>query len=413
MKINIYGTDQTALVFYLSNKNMEVNKFIESSLSKEDTITLNFLNHKEFFSVIPLLRAEQDLKKYYTVVATSVSAYWQIKKNLELLGLKEFENFEYFSTFQKQIAVTFGNCNAHGVASFLSSNPIFNFEYGFYPIQPTFEIFREGFRVKDQLSDKVLQRAKLFLYQEIRANNQYGIEYETSQYVKKVSNKCCSICVPNYVKLPTFLFPQSIYLDEATNLEFNNSKKRIFSPFTSRDCFIDRKYQDTSLSSLTDLIYKRDFIDHHLIFDLFDEFVAKLGKREKISDQIKTKDFILSNFKNYQLFYDLRHPSRELLIFIAKKILNILGISDSYDIRKNTAVYDCLPVSGGGRFAELDCEETPIYHSVFKALNLNFERKLLHSSYIRNNPFNNITAVKTVEGYIKDYVLWNYGYHIR
>ena len=62
---------------------------------------------------------------------------------------------------------------------------------------------------------------------------------------------------------------------------------------------------------------------------------------------------------------------------------------------------------------ELDCEETPIYHSVFKALNLNFERKLLHSSYIRNNPFNNITAVKTVEGYIKDYVLWNYGYHIR
>lgn len=411
MKINIYGTARNALIFYLSNRNVEVNKFIESSLSSEDTVNINFFNHKESCSVISLMHAEQDLKKYYTVVATSEISYWEIKKILEALGLTEFENFEFCATFQKKIAITFGNCNAHGVATLLSSNPHFFSEYGFYPVQPTFELFREGISVKEQMNDSVLQRASLFLYQDIRLNNQYGTEYETSQYIKKLNSSCRCICVPNYVKMPAFLFPQSQYLDINPILDFNNMTRNIVSPFTSKDCYIDQYYQNRTLNFLTDLICKKDFIDHHYILDLFDEFVEKLENREH-NCEIKTSNFILANFKKCQLFYDLRHPSRELLSFIAVKILNLLGITNHCDTTENFVVRDCLPVSGGGRFVELDCDEVPIYLSVFKTFNFTFERKLLHRSYIRNDSFHHVISVKTVEGYIKDYVLWNYGKQI-
>lgn len=409
-KINIYGTKESALVFFLANKDrVKVNKFIDGQISTEKMIDISYFDHSEQYVAIPVLKAINDLKQYYTVVATSVKTYWIIKKVLEKLGFEEFEHFEYFATFNKKIALVYGNCNAHGVATILSFSKIFNEIYGFYPVQPTFELYREGTTVASQYSNKVLKKAALFLYQDIRLNNQYGAEFSSISLLNKVSCSCRKICIPNFVKLPEFLFPQSQYIDAPMTLLKCASQKDIFSPFTSRDYFIDRYHESRKLCSLVNMICKDDVIDHNLIKDLFDLFIEKLSKRDENWD-VKTKNFILKNYKNHQLFYDLRHPSRYLLTYVSEEVLKILHMQDCCSLLEDSSI----PVyrsffSSGGRFVDLDCEEVPIYNSVFKSLNLEFSRQLLHQSYVRNEPFHSLIGVRTVEDYVRDYMMFNYG----
>lgn len=409
-KINIYGTKESALVFLLANKDrIKVNKFIDGQISTEKKIDISYFDHSEQYVAIPVLKAIKDLKQYYTVVATSVKTYWIIKKVLEKLGFEEFDNFEYFATFNKKIALVYGNCNAHGVATILSFSKIFNEKYGFYPVQPTFELYREGISVTSQYNNKILKKASLFLYQDVRLNNQYGAEFSSIPLLNKVSCSCRKICIPNFVKLPEFLFPQSQYIDAPITLLKCASQKDILSPFTSRDCFIDRYHESRKLCSLVNMICKDDVIDHNLIKDLFDLFVEKISKRDKNWD-VKTKNFILKNYKNHQLFYDLRHPSRYLLTYVSEEVLKILNMQSCCSSLENSSI----PVyrsfcSSGGRFVDLDCEEVPIYNSVFKSLNLEFSRQLMHQSYVRNEPFHSLIGVRTVEDYVRDYMMFNYG----
>lgn len=409
-KINIYGTRESALVFLLANKDrIKVNKFIDGQISTEKMVDISYFDHIEQYVAIPVLKAINDLKQYYTVVATSVRTYWVIKKVLEKLGFEEFVHFEYCATFNKKIALVYGNCNAHGVASILSFSKIFNEKYGFYPVQPTFELYREGIPVVSQYSNKVLKKAALFLYQDVRLNNQYGAEFSSSSLLNKVSCSCRKICIPNFVKLPKFLFPQSQYIDAHIALLKCASQKDIISPFSSRDYFIDRYHERRKLCSLVNMICKDDVIDHNLIKDLFDLFIEKLSKRDKIWD-VKTKNFILKNYKNHQLFYDLGHPSRYLLTYVSEEVLKILHMQDCCDLLEDSSI----PVyrsffSSSGRFVDLDYEEVPIYNSVFKSLNLEFSRKLMHQSYVKSEPFHSLSGVRTVEDYVRDYMMFNYG----
>ena len=65
--------------------------------------------------------------------------------------------------------------------------------------------------------------------------------------------------------------------------------------------------------------------------------------------------------------------------------------------------------SSSGRFVDLDYEEVPIYNSVFKSLNLEFSRQLMHQSYVKSEPFHSLSGVRTVEDYVRDYMMFNYG----
>lgn len=98
--IVIYGTGATALKFVLTNKNIEICSFVEGKNKKKKVFM------KDLFPFVPVLlfeEAEVILKKHYTVVASSEDIYWEIKNRLEKeYGLIEFENFEYWETYQKK-----------------------------------------------------------------------------------------------------------------------------------------------------------------------------------------------------------------------------------------------------------------------------------------------------------------------
>lgn len=392
MKINIYGTKDSAMLFFLHHPEIEVNRFIDGNLSEEETFDFNFADRNESYKILPLLKAEKDLKKYYTVVATSIDAYWKIKKSLELIGLKEFVNFEYHSTFKKKIAVTYGNCNAHGIRKLLSANDSFNAIYGFYPLQYIHEIDKNTCPINYQLSDVILDKCDLFLFQDIRTNNRFGPEYASELFVKRINKRCHKICVPNFVHLPTFLFPQVIFPVE-TSYHYKNR-----SSFRCRDFYLDKFHSTRSVDSLQKMICEDDMIDHQFINDLLDEFSAKIKKRESCWD-IKVSDFIFSRYKKIQLFYDPLHPTKALLSYIANKILNLL------QLKENNSCGDFRPVGG----VYLDDSNVPIYHSVEKCLGLNYSNDLLGRSFLRDNCSYSLCCTRTVKEYVRDYILWHYG----
>ena len=63
MKINIYGTKDSARLFFLHHPEIEVNRFIDGNLSEEETFDFNFADRNESYKILPLLKAEKDLKK--------------------------------------------------------------------------------------------------------------------------------------------------------------------------------------------------------------------------------------------------------------------------------------------------------------------------------------------------------------
>lgn len=400
MKINIYGSKDSAVLFYLRHKNIQVNKFIDGLLTSESIFNFNFVDHSELYEIKPVLQAEADLKKCYTVVATSEGAYWTVKRVLENMGLKEFENFEYFSTFQKKkIAVVYGNCNAFGVRDLLLTNKAFNDDYGVYPVKAICDFDNGNVSLREQLNDQVLDKCDLFLYQDVLDTNRFGRQFASAPILNKLNSACRKICLPNFVKFPIFLFPQTT--PDVEHRYYNG----VQSPFGARDCYLDCFHGVRSEDSLCRMITKEDIIDHQLIWDLFDEFVEKIKRSERTWD-ISVLDFILSNFRCSQLFYDLYHPSPLLLSFVEKEILKLIDTSGKYSNSVSSTV--------GGSYVLLDTTELPVYESVRKTLGIQYRTDVLCKTMQRNNSIvgqwaGHLFCTRTVREYVADYLSWNYG----
>ena len=69
MKYNIYGSRDSAVLFLLKNKNIEINKFIDGKISQKSLINFNFADQPRSYDVLPLKYAQKELKKFYTIVA--------------------------------------------------------------------------------------------------------------------------------------------------------------------------------------------------------------------------------------------------------------------------------------------------------------------------------------------------------
>ena len=395
MKVNIYGSKDSALRFILSNKNLEINKFIDGKLKEPCYFDLNYVDSPVKYPVIPLADAEDDLRKFHTIVCCSPESYWGIKKDLETLGFVEFEDFEYFKTFRKKIAICYGNCNAFGVKAMLEATPDFYHNYGFYPVLPVYHITQNN-HLKIQVTEEILNRCDLFLYQMIREQNIYGPEYATSNIVNIIHNNNCQlISIPNYYGLPKFMFPQC----NKCRTEHLNSVEGLLFPFQNlRDFYIDTNYQKMNVNQLCEMIAEKDVIDHSHILDLFDEFQYKLVDREK-ELSVKTSSYIFSHFREYQLFYDPFHPAEKLLSVIANKVLFLINKNYKYQIDK---------YYNGGDFALLDSNEIPVYNSVRKTFDFQFSQPILRRSLLRYSVQHAVTIPLTLKQYVELYLCFNY-----
>lgn len=378
--INVYGTGINAVNFVLSNRDIKIAAFIEG----RDCSKKEFMKNA-FTASIPVVwreAAETVLRKNYTVVASSINAYWIIKERLEKeYGLIEFEDFEYYTTFRKKIAVIYGNCHTVPIRQILELSKEFNDTYGFYPLKTICEMKECG---GIGLESRVYERCELFIHQCIREGNLYGMQYASKNLLRKLPARSKVIGIPNLYRLPRFLFPQVDYDKDASGVRWES-----YNYFPFRDKYIDANYKKMSVSQICEMIRDDLLIKKEDILIEQDKFWTKVETREEEWD-IKIVGYLKDNMREKRLFYDPNHPCNDILKYIALKILSIL--------RMDAGV---LETDG---ILKLDTLEIPIYEAVCSALKLQYR-----TNYIRkNNRLNLNTSQMDLEEYVRQYVAWNY-----
>lgn len=181
MSINVYGTGNNALHFILMNKNKFSIKYVIANDAEERTEFLGI-------PVIKLGLAREIMKNTYTVIASSETAYWEIKDKIEAMyDLVEFENFEYFQTYKKELCIIYGNCHTGPIKIALNKNKEFSSVYGFYPF-PEIQYMKANKEGIKKYMTFALPKCRLFLHQGIQRENIYGEEYSSENLMVKDNN---------------------------------------------------------------------------------------------------------------------------------------------------------------------------------------------------------------------------------
>ena len=368
-EINVYGTGNNALKFWIQKHNsVSIKYFVEGKKKK----VYEFIGTP----VIPIDDAEAVLKSRYTVVACEPNVYWEIKGILEEKKLIEFEHFEFYDTFDKKIAIIWGNCHADAVKHYLQLSKDFTNKYGFYPVKPIQEMAKEGFSVKSYRG--AIEKCDLFIHQCVRLNNYFGQEYSSNVFLELLNSGCMIIGIPNLYRLAWFMFPQTYVYD---------GKRIENEQYFDYDRFIEENYQTKKIPELVCMMQNENLVPSKDIQQKYEEFKQILLEKQKQWD-IDITTYVIENLQSEKLFYDVGHPSEKIVFYIAKKVLDILGIDDIVFIP---------------RYFNMDTYELPVYQCVKKALGLTF-----NDDYIRMGGSKISPIIMDKTEYIRQYIMWTH-----
>lgn len=354
-----------------------------------------------FFHGIPVYRLEEkqeEMKGYFTIVASTEYVYRDIKKSLLLCGLVEYTDFIPASAYGKKLAIIYGNCHMDVLQKYLRQSPEFIRTY----------YIRLFIIWQNQCpSDLELTICSLLITQDIRENNILNMPaYEA--LTGKIKGNCKTIIVPNLFGVNLF-YPQYLgygneedgrldwhFMGESVSLDMYELDKQeeLRSRAKSvavRDAYIDKMYDEGQVTDkIVWEIENGIMYDHDEIRDNFSRQIDKLKDRERECD-IKISDYIEENYQEKYLFYDPGHPTEELICEKGERILKLLGFES---IPENRRVIGMI-----------DDKELPIYGCVKKALGIKYEQK-----YLRMTNLHTLSnAPVTIDEYVRDYITWKYG----
>lgn len=319
----------------------------------------------------------------FIVVAVSEDKYQLIRKQLLDLGLKEFDDFIYYSLINHEMAILHGNCHIGVIKNLLNSSKSFSEKYAFYPIPVIMELDPQ------MVTDEVLEKCELFLGQDIRKENPYGDFFATERVVERLRKNCKILIIPNLFGLGTLYFPQY-------KKGFNNGNRMVsmyidgkwdpFGYFPFKDSIIEGLYEKGyKKEEIIEICESEECITVDEIKSCFESCILKVRMRENNWD-IKCEEFILENYKTHRLFYEPEHPTNFMFDYICIQIL------------KNLGIHECVST-----FENLGYYEAPIYPAVYNCLGLEFD-----ASVVRKD--NNKRSLKNKMGlkeYIEQYLWWH------
>lgn len=203
------------------------------------------------------------------------------------------------------------------MAIYLGSNKEFVSKYFIYDVTPIHE------KNASEFPDKLLSVCDVYLGQDIRKENKFGIQFSDEYIVERLRPDCKRIIFPNLVGMGKMMFIQSYY--EAGGKNADAAMPYGFFPYG--DSVIDRLYEEGySAEEIIIEIAKGKFFSEEQIRSNFDEMVEQFKKRERNWD-VKIVDYILENYRERQVFYDHYHPTNVLYEYIAREILGQLNVS--------------------------------------------------------------------------------------
>ena len=250
----------------------------------------------------------------------------------------------------KKIVVIYGNCHTTAIRKSLEQYEPFLEKYALYPIKAIQEVKNPVYFHQD-----CFHECDVFIHQSIRLNNRYGPEYASKEIMNGLKADCHVISIPNVYHLPMCFFPQYAELPEWRHLRGGT----IFF----RDSILDEVYKSGgSIQEAIDRYKNEDYYPTDMIGKLFEEFLAKVEKRERDWD-INVSNFIRENSSKVRLFYDPNHPTEYFINYIVVELLKMLNVE--FDVNKFKQI----------KPLKLYAYEMPIHASVKKYFQFNFEFK--------------------------------------
>jgi len=320
-----------------------------------------------------------DYKKYFYIFAGLITTYEnEIKSLLLQLDLKEFDNFIFYKWCRKQMILLHGNCHMDALGEALTCSSKFNDKYFIYKNKTIC-----NYRYMETIDPDILGRCDLFIHEDIRPDNPFGYKLSDDYLVPKLKN-CKNITVPHLFGLGKGFFPQDGGGNLPENKPLRNGRENN-GMFPHRDNIIEQGLADGM--SPDDIIAhsKEDVFTKEEIVENFNTYIDKIKSRESSWD-IKVSSFIIDHYREEKLFYDLGHPTEIVIIYIAKKLLELLELDVEEDLT-------CRPLN--------DFEE-PVYPCVKRALGLKWNNQYIRKG-VRGRKF---TKNMDLDEYIREYIQW-------
>lgn len=379
-KVVVWGTgkDSVKATYRLSEAGISVFKYV---------CGVNRANCESFMNR-PLESADDSIygKEYFYVVAVREVFWKEVKDWLINTGHSEFEDFVFWKTIDshRKMVMLHGNCHFDIIQLFLESSSIFNARYWIYPYE------RVCFLRENRYYDRLIQYTDVWIYQHIKPDNSICYEISDEYTLPLLRQDALKLSVPNYYHLGKILFPQTVQGNQLNPPIREGKDKNGFFPRSDSviDGWMNNHPEEFKIKDLLEYCYSDEALPEDVILENYNFMAEKIKVREENCD-IKVSDFIIGNFMDKQMFYDLGHPTNVVLKQISRGILRKLGISDDEDIV-------CAD--------SLCYHEDPVYPQVRKALGLKWERK-----YIRDNDKSKkINENMDFSEYVREYLMWCY-----
>lgn len=228
--------------------------------------------------------------------------------------------------------MVYGNCHIWPIRKYLMSSKSFSRSYQMIEVDPVHQC-----NMDKGLNEELIKNCDLFIYQKV--GDAFGPYLSTDYLLGQLPDQCIRISFGNaYFK---GYYPS-----------FDTDPKFPYGDVSVRKLLHEGKRKEEIISILSD----EDFYSYEEVITTLEESFKELRSREKNID-IPVCDYIEKNYQSKHLFYTFNHPNYHIIRYLAKRMLEMLGIS-----KREIAhiVYD----------KEFSNEIHPIYPSVVKHLKL-------------------------------------------
>lgn len=409
-KIALWGTGTMALAFYYSHKHQyDVVCFFDNDVSKQGSfidgrpvyagnawggVIENTIFKGELIVIastwwVDIARQLDEegfmpLRDYIPLcLVGSIIRYSDIYGLGACVG---FDKIDYSLLTDKKIACLWGNCQTSVLERIFTFYQDFVKEYVIVELPKVceYEIYTEIImHLMEQ--DVFWEYVDLFIYQTVHDDNRFHAMMATEGILRRLRAEAIKVNILNLYFMG--YFPQIAEKKERQLPEICGN----FIMLSLSDCYIDKMLSSNiSLDLIKNKVMSEDFIPESEISMVVSNSFDELASREKKAD-IKITDYLMTHYKEEQLFYRPNHPTEKVLLEYADRIMAHLGYSDN-----RISLTDMYVLCGS-----LKGRDIPIYPAVIKALCLGkYEKKFHLNRWIpANEP---VTFEEYVDLYIEN-----------
>lgn len=319
----------------------------------------------------------------FIAVATTLNVYMSISETLKSWGLTEFDDFIYYEWIDKKMVLLHGNCYMDYVKRVLTVTKEFTSKYFLYPNPLIHE------NIGGEISENVLKRVDVWIHQNVTDQNAFSHKLSDTYIGERVKSTCDEVVVPNFTGLVCGMYILCEKLETNQENHFIRNGEDINGMFPFSDRIVEKALEYShDFNAIYEYCISDNVIHKQDIVDDFNKWIEKIGEREKRWD-IKILDYILENYRDKQLFYDINHPTEELMDEVINRILKRLNINE-YEKNKEDSY--------------LGVHEIPVYPCVRKALDIKWNKE-----YIREGIYGKRATDKMdLKEYIREYIWWRH-----